>query len=393
MAGAQTSAEGDRRAQEPFHEFRDQESALSAPQTDDPIPEDLASVAIGWFGPADADDPLHGDLWTAASLAVEQSNRDGGWHGLPFELHARWSENVWGTGVSELARMVHQDRVWAILGSVDGAATHLAEQVVAKALLPLVSPVSTDESVNLAGVPWMFSVAPGDHLWAPLLSEELLATIGEQDFVLISLTDHDSRLATGVLLRELGRRDRGPRQHLEVAPGSLDLEAQLERSRVADAAALLVVAGARDGGRLLRAVRQRGFAGPIFGSPALARRLCLEEAGEAAEGLRLPLLADPAAESPERERFEQRFRQRTGRDPDWAAAHTYDAARLLLAAVRAAGLSRSGVREALVALSPWQGITGAVDWDPTGQNRRRVSAMATVHDGRLVVDARAAGGG
>ena len=135
----------------------------AGPRTADEIPDDLTEVAIGWFGPADPAHPLHGDLWTAAPLAVEEANRAGGWNGLPFRLLPRWSENVWGSGVSQVARMVYEDRVWAILGSVDGAATHLAEQIVAKARLPLVSPVSTDESVNLAGVPWMFSLAPADR--------------------------------------------------------------------------------------------------------------------------------------------------------------------------------------------------------------------------------------
>jgi ABC-type branched-subunit amino acid transport system substrate-binding protein len=98
------------------------------------------------------------------------------------------------------------------------------------------------------------------------------------------------------------------------------------------------------------------------------------------------VLGDPTVESAERKRFERLFHQRTGKAPDWAAAHTYDAARLLLVAIRSAGLSRPDIREALVEISPWQGITGAVDWDPTGQNRRSVTTMGTIHDGRVTVD-------
>lgn len=385
-ARGQATASPEQHGKGPFHEYRAQSLEYVGPADDAQIPAELTEVTIGWFGPAEETHPRHGDLWAAASMAVEEANQAGGWNGIPFLLIARWSENVWGSGVSELARAVHDDRVWAILGSVDGSTTHLAEQVVAKARLPLVSPVSTDESVNLAGVPWMFSVAPGDHLWAPLLTEDLLAIIGEGTFTLISATDHDSRSATGALLRELGRRDRGPLQRLDVRPGSIDLDAQLERSRLSDSAALLVVVGPQEGARLLRAIRGHGFKGPIFGSPQLARQLCMAQAGEAAEGIRVPVLGDPVVDSAERSRFEHDFRQRTGKDPDWAAAHTYDATRLLLAAIRAAGLTRPGIRQALVELSPWMGVTGAVDWDPMGQNRRAVTAMATVRAGRLDID-------
>lgn len=341
-------------------------------------------MTIGWFGPDDRTHPQHGDLWAAASLAVEEANRQGGWNGLPFRLVATWSENVWGTGVSQLARLVYEEGVWAILGSVDGAATHLAEQIVAKALLPLVSPVATDESVNLAGVPWMFSVAPGDHLWAPVLVTDLLASVDDGDFALVSVTDHDSRAAVDVLLEELSHHDRVPLQRLDIRPQSSDLARQLARLRVEDVAALLVVAGPEDGARILRGIRDLGFTGPMFGSPQLARRTCLEPAGKAAQGLRVPILSDPDVDSSELQDFESRFRALTGRDPDWTAAHSYDATRILLAAIAEAGLSRAAIREALVELSPWRGVTGTIDWDPTGQNQRSVTAMGTVRAGRLI---------
>ena len=342
-------------------------------------------MAIGWFGPADPAHPVHGDLWTAALLAIEEANHQGGWNGVPLELLPRWSENAWGSGVSEVARMVYEDGVWAILGSVDGASTHLAEQIVAKARLPLVSPVSTDESVNLAGVPWMFSLAPADNQWTRPLVGELIEEVGEGSFALVTVTDHDSRLATRALLDELARADRVPSLRLDLRPGASDLEAHLERIDLGGQAALLLAAGPEEGARLLEAVRAAGFEGAVFGSPRFARRRCLEAAGKAAEGLRVPELGAGLTSADEARRFEELFRERAGSEPDWAARHAYDATRILVRAIRAAGLSRAGIREALAELSGWRGLTGPVEWDATGQNRRPVSGLATVRDGRLVV--------
>jgi ABC-type branched-subunit amino acid transport system substrate-binding protein len=277
--------------------------------------------------------------------------------------------------------MAYEEGVWALLGSVDGASTHLAEQVVAKARLPLISAVSTDSSVNLAGVPWMFSVAPGDHLWAPVLAAHLVDTVAGRAFALIAVTDHDSRLATAALLEALDELDRAPSHRLDLAPGTVDLESRLARLNLPVLAALVLVAGPEDGARLLREVRAYGFDGEIFATPSFARRRSLEIAGTAAEGVRIPLLWQSRPEASGHHSFEDLFRQRTGVDPDWAAAYTFDATRLLLEAVGRAGLSRAGIREALVDLSPWEGITGVIEWDPTGQNRRPVIAMATVREG------------
>jgi len=354
------------------------------PDAEGPDPTDLTEIAIGWFGPSNPDHPLHGDLWKAVTLAVEEANKGGGLHGLPIRLVPGWSENPWGTGVGQVARMVHEDQVWAILGSVDGPGTHLAEQVVAKARLSLVSPVSTDESVNLAGVPWMFSLAPGDHLWAPLIARSLVKEIGEGSFVLLAATDHDSRLAAQEILGELAALDRGPALRLDLQPDGMDLASSWQRFENSFPSAALVVASATDSATLVRALRQGGFAGSILGGPQFGRHLFLERAGEAAEGVILPLLFDPTGDGCEAQRFGQRFQERTGSQPDWAAAHTYDATRLLLESIRLAGLNRSAIRQALVELAPWCGVTGIIEWDPIGQNRRPVTHHATIRGGNIV---------
>lgn len=356
----------------------------AGPDAEGPDPTDLTEVAIGWFGPSDPDHSPHGDLWTAATLAVEEANEAGGLHGLPIRLVPRWSENPWGTGVGQVARMVHEDQVWAILGGVDGPATHLVEQIVAKARLSLVSPVSTDASVNLAGVPWMFSVAPGDHLWAPLIATGLLETIGEGSFVLLAATDHDSRLATGEVVEALAALDRVPALRIDLPPDGADLGSAIERFEDSSPSAALVVASAAASATLVRALRQGGFAGSIVGGPQFGRRLFLVQAGEAAEGVSFPLLFDPRGDGCEAEKFGQRFRERTGSHPDWAAAHTYDATRLLLESIRRAGLNRAAIRQALVELAPWCGVIGVIEWDSTGQNRRSVTHNATIRDGSIL---------
>ena len=111
----------------------------------------------------------------------------------------------------------------------------------------------------------------------------------------------------------------------------------------------------------------------------MGRRRFLEEAGAAAEGVVFPLLYVPQeASQPLVKTFEARF----GRPPDYAAAHAYDAARLLIAAIGKGGLNRARIGDALRALSPWQGATGTVTWDATGSNTRPVP-LGTIRNGRI----------
>jgi ABC-type branched-subunit amino acid transport system substrate-binding protein len=302
-------------------------------------------------------------------------------------LEARWSENPWGSGISKLTRLVYEQGIWAILGSVDGPSAHLAEQVVAKARLPLVSPASTDKSVNLAGVPWMFSLAPADHLWVPVLVDTILRQLESLEgkgLALLSGTDHDSRMATDQILDELAARDRGPALHLEFRPDGESSQTQLDLLESEEPGVILIVGGAEDSARLTSALRAWDPTTTIFGTPQMARSLFVEVAGPAAEDVCFPLLSEPVGQEADGERFSRRLQRRSGTEPDWAAVTSYDATRLLVAAIRRAGPNRARIREALVALSPWQGITGRVEWDPVGQNLRPVTTLGTVRSGRVV---------
>jgi branched-chain amino acid transport system substrate-binding protein len=354
---------------QPFHEFQQQELVYSGPADETADLAGLEQVKIGWFGPDDPDHELHGDLWVAASMAIDEANAGGGYRGLPFALLARWSENPWGSGVAEVARLAYEDHVWALLGSVDGPGTHLAEQVVAKARLPLVSPVSTDVSVNLAGVPWMFSLAPSDALWAGVLVDRLLGEIGASDFILLAGTDHDSRLASQAMLLELARRDRSPSLRADLEPSPGGSTTTLEPWITPSPAAVLLAAGPKHSAQIVLRLRELGFEGPVFGTPQMGRNAFLNVLEDVDSTVVLP---DLLPSSTALEAFVSRFRERTGRTPDWAAAYTYDATQLLLAAIDRAGLNRARIRDQLAAMHLWEGLTGPIDWDPTGQNRRMV---------------------
>ena len=371
---------------EPFLRLRNAPNGYADPELDEASPTNLTEVRFGWFGPSNPEDPLGGQMWWAADLAIREANDQGGFGGRPFRLIPKWSENPWGNGVPLVFRMVYEDKVWALLGGIDGSSTHLAEQVVAKACLPLVSPVSTDKSVNLAGVPWMFSCAPGDHVIAPLLVEAVLKALsGPQDkLVVLTATDHDSRAAAKEMLKALSQRHRAPDYEFEFEPAQKAADPQLSSLVAAKPRIVLLIAGPEDAARWVGAVRKRLADAVIFGTHQMGRSRFLHLAGEGAEGVRFPLLWTPDESDLATRKFTASFRARFSQEPDYAAALSFDATRLLIAATRRGGLNRARIREALLQLSPWQGIAGRIQWDGTGQNVRPVSRVGTIRNGQIV---------
>ncbi len=343
--------------EKPYFDPNHRPRAFEGPGCDDPEPSDLREILIGYFGPPDPAHPLGGMLWQGASLAIDEANNAGGYRGLPFRLVPAWDENPWTGGVARLVRLVYTEKVWAIVGGVDGATTHLAEQVVAKALLPLVNPAGTDRGIHAANVPWIFSCVPPDQELAPPLARALKKR--NAPFAILSATDHDSRAFLAELKLALGRERITPALHVEFEPGARQPAAIASRIVASAAQAVVVLATPADSVRIVEAIRASGFSGAILGGPNIG--------ATALTGVSFPRLGEIAPT------FRDRFAKRYGRDPDLRAATAYDAAALIAAAVRNGGLNRARIRDALQALSPYQGASGGIVWDPLGRNTRQVT--------------------
>ncbi|HWQ53460.1 MAG TPA: ABC transporter substrate-binding protein [Bryobacteraceae bacterium] len=362
----------------PYKDGRGLPSTFEGPGRELPGPEDLREILIGYYGPADDSHPEGGVLWQGATLAVEEANREGGYQGKPFRLVSRWSENPWRGGAALISRMALVDRVWAVIGSIEGAGTHLAEQVVVKAFVPLVNPVATDRSIHTAGVPWMFSIVQGDDRH----SVALAGGLSGQAIVILSATDHDSRAFCGKLKSACARAKVNIKLHLEFDPGRPELSELVRNAVNARPGAIAVVAGMRDSARVVKLVRGERFEGLIAGSPLFGRTAFSDQAGAADEGALFPWVGEAAPA------FRDSFIRRFGNRPDYAAACAYDSVRIVVAGIRKAGLNRARIRDALAALPPYEGASGRIEWDEFGQNRRP-PVLAVIRSGRAVPAARA----
>lgn len=186
------------------------------------------------------------------------------------------------------------------------------------------------------------------------------------------------------IVRELARCGRSPDFRFDVPPGAADAAKQVQAATDAMPAVLIIIAGTEDSARLVQAVRHQLGSVAVFGSQSMSRGRFIELSGPAAEGVCFPLLFTPNSADTNVTFFVERFTSERHHSPDYTAALTYDAARLLIEAIRRAGPNRARIREMLTQLSPWPGIAGPIHFDGTGQNTRSNLRMGTLRDGALV---------
>lgn len=366
------------RGEEPYRKPSPEPLDFRGAGREEPEP-DVGEVVLGWFGPGDPDHPEFGEFWRGATLALEQENAAGGCRGKPFRLVPSWSASPWSAAVVDVARTVHERGAWAVIGGVDGTTTHLAVQLALKSHFLLLSPGSTDVTADDANVPWLFSLPPSDERQAPVIVDALETAAAGGTFVVAAATDHDSHAALVASRREMARRRLTPAMLVEFPPGELEAERLGRDLMEPGPRAVLVLAPSGAGGRLVAAIRASGFAGTIVGGATAGRTAFRRAAGAAAEGVVAPVLVEPA---PRWEAFARAYEERWREPPDDAGAHGYDSVRLVAEAARRAGLNRARMRDAIRALSPWDGVSGPVTWSPLGRNERRAS-LGTWKDGRL----------
>ena len=76
------------------------------------------------------------------------------------------------------------------------------------------------------------------------------------------------------------------------------------------------------------------------------------------------------------------YRERFSEEPNAFSAHAYDGTNLIIAAIRAAGLNRPRIRDALFANKSFAGVTGTIEFDST-QNNVRKPWLVEVKSGRF----------
>jgi branched-chain amino acid transport system substrate-binding protein len=357
---------------EPYKKAGQEPLDFRGPGREEPEP-DVSEVVIGWFGPDDPAHPEFGEFWRGAALALEEENAAGGYRGRPLRLVASWSESPWQAGVVGVTRLIYELGAWAVIGGVDGTTTHLAVQLALKSHFLLLSPGSSDVTADLANIPWLFSLPASDERIAPVLADAVAQASRGGSFVVAAATDHDSHAALVATRRALAARRLAPAALVELAP--LDDDPSLIAARLLESRprTVLVLAGSRVAGRLVGALRRAGFLGTIVGGAPLARSAFRRVAGEAAEGVVAPFSAEAG---PAGDAFARAYVGRWGEPPDEAAAQSYDAVRLTVAAVRRAGLNRARIRDGVRELSAWRGAVGSVVWDAVGRNERAVGLGA-----------------
>jgi branched-chain amino acid transport system substrate-binding protein len=351
------------------------------------------SVNIGFLGPIENNPEaayglamLHG-----AQLAIEQANARGGYRpagatqGKPYELKIHNDSAQWGASSTEAVKMIFDEHVVGVLGSVDGASTHIMLRVALKLEFPIVDSATTDPTVTETRIPWLIHDFPDDRqqgyaIANVVFKEKKLKRIG-----IIRTQSRYARIGVEKFFDEAKRLGHVPVLEVKFERGDKDFSTQLRMLQNARVDGVVIWGEVPEAAKILTQMRAMGMKQPVFGPSRLCYPQMIDAAGTAAEGLVTTAAIDPTRSDARWLHFEKDYRAKYNQEPDAYAAYALDAINLLIGAVERAGLNRGRIMDALREHQgrDYEGVAGQFEFDHVLNNIAPLT-MARVEGGKFV---------
>jgi hypothetical protein len=131
----------------------------------------------------------------ACRLAIEQANARGGYlkRKSPSNWCVRNDNALWGASGSEIIHLAYLDNVWAILGGIDGANTHIAIRVALKIEIPWMTPGDLDPTYIETNIPWVMRCIGDDRQQNYILLDYLFRKMNYQRVAIIRASNRYGR--------------------------------------------------------------------------------------------------------------------------------------------------------------------------------------------------------
>ena len=273
----------------------------------------MKEVRIGFLGPiaGQADQVFGLRMLNGAQMAVDEANARGGYGGKPFRLmvhddytnwqfgaeggeHRPTDSAIWGAPLDEAVKMVYDEKVWAVFGSISSESTHMILRLALKAEFPIVNSASTDPTVPETYIPWYFTDIQDDRVQAYTLARRVFTDLGLKRAALLRVNNRYGRMAAEKFRDAAIRLGRPVVIEQKYLPGDTDFRRQLRIIRDSRVNAIVLWGDQPEAAEILKEMRAIGHeAAGIRRYRTLGDDL-LAQAGPAAEGFEAVFPYDPS---------------------------------------------------------------------------------------------------
>ncbi len=330
-----------------------------------------------------------------AMLAVEQVNAAGGINGRKVAFVNVNSESDNTKTVSGAKRLLEQENVVAIVGPMSSGSVFAVADTIERAKVPMIANGASRGIVLPPEKRTFTFLAP---LTDVVVQSVMLKDMQAKGIKRIAILNSDVAFGTsGRDSLEKGVAAYGITVVAKETFGNADTDMtpQLTKIRASDAQATVLWATGPGLAISTKNHRALGVKTPLYLAHSANDFNFVRLAGDAANGVLLPsskiyVTDSLPASDPQKavvERFVRDYEKKYGKPPATFAGNGFDAAMMIVGAIRRAGTDPEKLRDAIEATKDYVGVTAVYAYSPTDHYGTKPESvvMLTVKDGKFAV--------
>ncbi|RKH56439.1 ABC transporter substrate-binding protein, partial [Corallococcus aberystwythensis] len=356
-------------------------SATAAP----PGPPPAGSILIGEVGSLTGSEATFGiSARNGIDLALQEANAAGGVRGQKLVVRVYDSQGRPEEGAQAATRLIAQDKVVALLGEAASSVSMAMADKAQAGKVPMITPTSTSPEVTKKG-DYIFRVCFIDPFQGLVMAKFARENLKLSKVAV--LTDNKSAFSVGLAevfnqkFKEFGGTISGNESY---SKGDTDFRAQLTSIKNMKPEAVFVPGYYTDVGIIARQAREVGLRVPLLGGDGWDSDKLYELGGSALEGSYFSNHYSPDNPDPVVQNFLKKYKAAYGAVPDSVAVLAYDAARLLVDAMkRAPDTSGPAIRDAIASTKDFPGVAGTINLD-ANRDAVKQAVVMKVEGGKAV---------
>ena len=319
-------------------------------------------------------------------MLTDQLNANGGINGSQVKLTIMDNKSDETEGVLAIKKLIDSEKVVAVIGASASGTSLAMVDTAQKEGVPLISMAASSKIVEpVSDRKWVFKTAQADTVVSNKIVNYLKSK-GIQNIAFLYMNnafgDNGKKAFANIAAKN------GIKVVIEDKFEATDKEmsAQLAKIKGSDAQALLVWAIPPSASIVTRNFKELGLNIPLIHSHGIANQKFLDLAGDAANGVILPIgkliVADQLPDADPQKQvmlsYAKDFTAKYNNPPSAFGGHAYDAFNLLVNAIKVGGNDRGKIRDALENTKNFTGISGVFNMSDKDHNGLDETSMVMV---------------
>ncbi|MGQ9857483.1 MAG: ABC transporter substrate-binding protein [Thermodesulfobacteriota bacterium] len=342
-------------------------------------------VKVGLSAPLTGDWAEYGnDFKRAVQMVFDKVNKAGGINGTRLELVIMDSRGDPKEAVLIAEKLVADPEVIAEIGDFSSSCSMAAAPVYEAAKMVQLSPTTSHQDWTKKGE-YMFRVVATQGFEGPYNARWAVQELKKRRIATIYINNDWGVDANKYFVAEARRLGAEILAEEAFTPGEKDFTAIITKIKRLNPELIYLPTFYADAAAILNQAKRLRFKAVVLANSSLFSQKTIELGGEAVEGILIPANYFSTDPRPASQRFTKEYRELYGSDPNQFAALAYDAAGLLVEALKKVGVEdRAKVREGLLGIRGFEGATGPITYEH-GRDPAKELVKITIRDGKWVL--------